>query len=268
MPPLGADRKSAVPATALTHFTEDARRARAILTLADTLPATNDAEILLRADPHRSAWMFAVGALDAYFCDAYTDIVAASLSAKSRQSSMVLPEFFYGIKLPVRAILEPYTNQNWRWRMAARKMMEKENVLSFDTIKGYFNKFFRPKQKFFIDLLDTWMRRADAKIRLFGVNSAQYLAIPTDKLQEEARKAAMTKMSDRFEEIFQRRHDCIPNCDRPKYRPQDILSGHVLKTIQDVEFFVSRCDEHITAEFRQFLSGTSCSASTISYVGY
>jgi hypothetical protein len=27
--------------------------------------------------------------------------------------------------------LEPYAiNENWRWRMAARKMMEQENVLS------------------------------------------------------------------------------------------------------------------------------------------
>ena len=45
----------------------------------------HDAEKLLRSDLLRSAWMFAVGALDAYFCDAYTDIIAATASSKSRQ---------------------------------------------------------------------------------------------------------------------------------------------------------------------------------------
>ena len=29
--------------------------------------------------------MFAVGALDAYFCDAYTDVIAATIISKSRQ---------------------------------------------------------------------------------------------------------------------------------------------------------------------------------------
>jgi hypothetical protein len=58
--------------------------------------------------------MFGVGALDAYFCDAYTDIVAATI-AKSRHAALGLPEFFHDIRFPVRAILEPYVNNlNWR----------------------------------------------------------------------------------------------------------------------------------------------------------
>jgi hypothetical protein len=36
--------------------------------------------------------MFAVGALDAYFCDGYTDIVAATIISKNRHPAMVLPE--------------------------------------------------------------------------------------------------------------------------------------------------------------------------------
>ncbi len=210
-----------MPATALGHFTEDTGRARAILAHAETMPATSDAERLLRSDLFRSAWMFAVGALDAYFCDAYTDIVAHALSSKSRQPTVTLPEFFYGIKLPIRAILEEYTYQNWRWRMAARKMMERENVLSFDTIKGLFNKFFRSGSKFFREVLHGWMSHADAKTRLFGVTRAAYLAMtPAD--QDAARRNAMEKLEDRFSEIFQRRHDCIHNCDRPRMRPQDL----------------------------------------------
>jgi len=59
--------------------------------------------------------MFAVGALDAYFCDAYTDIVAGTIISKARHPGMVVPEFFQKIKFPVRAFLEQYdVNENWR----------------------------------------------------------------------------------------------------------------------------------------------------------
>lgn len=257
-----------MPATALQHFNEDIQRSRAILVHAGTLPATSVAERMLRSDLFRSTWMFAVGALDAYFCDAYTDIVAAALSSKSRQANVTLPEFFYNIKLPVRAVLEEYTNQNWRWRMAARKMMERENVLSFETIKGLFNKFFRPDFRFFQEILNGWMTHGDAKVRLFGVTRTAYAGM-SDADKEKARKAAKEKIEDRFSEIFQRRHDCIHNCDRPKMRPQDLArGGTVLKVIQDVEFFVNRCDEHINTEFREFLTGIGCTSATIASAGY
>ncbi len=45
-------------------------------------------------------------------------------------------------------------------------------------------------------------------------------------------------------------------------------SGTVLKVIQDVEFLVSRCDDHIHTKFRQFLSGIGCNATTIGHSGY
>jgi hypothetical protein len=139
-----------VPTTALNHFQQDIARARTIVAHASPLPNTTPPEQLLRSDLLRSSWMFGVGALDAYFCDAYTDIVAATIIAKSRHSALVLPEFFQNIRFPVRAILEPYTNNvNWRWRMAARQMMERENVLTLAAIQTLFNKFFRNGQKFF-----------------------------------------------------------------------------------------------------------------------
>ena len=96
--------------------------------------------------------MFAVGALDAYYCDAYTDLVASTASSKSRQPGIDLPEWVYEIKVPIRAILEEYDNPNWRWRMAARKMMERENVLSLSMVQTLFNKFFRNGQRFFRDV--------------------------------------------------------------------------------------------------------------------
>jgi hypothetical protein len=212
--------------------------------------------------------MFGVGAVDAYFCDAYTDVVAATASSKSRQPAIVLPEWVYDIKFPIRAVLEDYDNTNWRWRMAARKMMERENVISLAAVQTLFNKFFRKGHRFFRDLLDGWISHQDSKIRLFGVSRVDYAAMSeTDK--REARENAVEQFEDRFRTIFQRRHDCIHNCDRPRMSPQPLdKGGTVLKVIQDVEFLVSRCDEHIASEFRQFLVGVGCSAATVAQAGY
>jgi hypothetical protein len=257
-----------VPATALQHFAEDIARARAIVVHADALPQATSTEALIRSDLLRSAWMFAVGALDAYFCDAYTDIIAATASSKSRQPAIALPDWVYEVKFPLRAILEQYDNENWRWRMAARKMMERENVISLKAIQDLFNKFFRKGHRFFRDQLDAWMSRSDAKVRLFGVSQLEYSAKNTPD-KHTAREAAIDQFEERFRTIFQRRHDCIHNCDRPRISPQPLeRGGTVLKVIQDIEFLVNHCDEHIDSEFRQFLVGVGCMPATLTQAGY
>jgi len=258
-----------MPRTALGHFREDVARARAIIAHAQPLPTGTAAEQMLRSDLLRSAWMFAVGALDAYFCDAYTDLVAATIISKSRHNLMTLPEFFYNIRFPVRAILEtPAVNVNWRWRMAARKMMERENVLSLDEVKKLFNKFFRDHHRFFGDLIDAWISHPQATKRLFGVTSTAFAASNL-AAQDAARRVAKAQLEERFEKIIQRRHDCIHNCDRPKMAPQPLVKGGtVIKVTEDVEFLVSRCDEHINAEFREFLRGCGCPDPIIRQAGY
>jgi hypothetical protein len=219
--------------------------------------------------------MFAVGALDAYFCDAYTDVVAATINSKSRHTAMTLPPFFNRIEFPVRAILESYArNTNWRWRMAAREMMARENVLKLDRIQELFNGFCRDGHKIYTDVLDGWIAHPDARKRLFGITSTDYQALnPADK--DAARKAARRQLGKRFFEedsprsIFQRRHDCIHNCDRPRVTPQPLEKGStVIKVIEDVEFLVTRCDEHITVEFRHFLLANGCPAAIVAQAGH
>ena len=258
-----------MPTTATTHFREDVARARAIVLHADPLAATTPEQHLLRSDLLRSAWMFAVGALDAYFCDAYTDIVAATIISKSRHPAMALPDFVDNIKFPIRAILEPYAiNQNWRWRMAARKMMERENVLSLDEVRKLFNKFFTEGHRFFGDLLDAWILHPQAKKRLFGITQGTYTRLGAAE-QHAARRLAKSQMEERFGAIIQRRHDCIHNCDRPKMAPQPLLKGGtVVKVIEDVEFLVNRCDEHVNSEFRRFLLSTGCPSAIAIQAGY
>lgn len=258
-----------MPATALNHFRQDASRARAIVAHAEPLPRTTPAEDMLRSDLLRSAWMFAVGAMDAYFCDAYTDIVAATIISKSRQPAANLPDFFYDIRFPIRAILEPYANnENWRWRMAARKMMERENVLSLPAVQTLFNKFFRRGHKLFRDRMADWIVHPDAKKRLFGTTGAAFNALAANQ-RGQAIEDAQDQMEERYGDLFQRRHDCIHNCDRPKVSPQALpLGGTVFKVIQDAEFLVCRCDEHIKAEFREFLLTTGCTAAVVAQAGY
>ncbi len=264
-----------MPRTALAHFGDDIARARAIVHHAEPLPQATPSERMLRSDLLRSAWMFAVGALDAYFCDAYTDVVAATIISKSRHPVMTLPEFFNRIEFPVRAILESYArNTNWRWRMAAREMMARENVLKLERIQQLFNGFFRPGHKLYGDVIEGWILHPHARKRLFGITGTEYLALtPADK--DAARRRARSQMEQRFFEedssrsIFQRRHDCIHNCDRPRMAPQPLeKGGTVIKVIEDVEFLVHRCDEHITAEFHHFLAANGCPTNIISQAGY
>ncbi|MGH7222442.1 MAG: hypothetical protein ACRELF_04405 [Gemmataceae bacterium] len=213
--------------------------------------------------------MFAVGALDAYFCDAYADIVAATIISKSRHPAMTLPEFFGDIKFPVRSILESYAkNLNWKWRMAARKMMERETVLSLDAIQSLFNKFFRAHQKLFGDVLETWIRHPESTKRVFNIIPSTYNTL-TPAQKNTARNEAKQQMQGRYAEIFQRRHDCIHNCDRPRVAVQQLtLSKTVLHVIEDVAFLVARCDEHINSEFRQFLLDNHCPAAIVVQAGY
>lgn len=257
-----------MPATAFAHFLEDAARARAILDHAVPLPAEAEAQRLLRADLFRAAWMFAVGAFDAYFCDAYADLLAATLSSKSRQPSIDLPAFVQDVLLPARTLLDDYTYEGWRWRMAARQSMARENVLSSKTVQELFNKFFRDDHRLFRPaVLDAWITHEGATRRLFGVRGVDFAAM-SEGSKNAARTAAREQLEGRFRSLIQRRHDCIHNCDRPRVAPQPLNSSTVVKVIEDVDFFVRRCDEHIDAEFRLFLRRIGCNPATIAAAGY
>ena len=97
-----------MPGTASQHFDEDIGRAEAILTQAKKRGESTPARRLLRDDLLRSAWMFAVAAMDAYFCDAYVSVLTQTLRAKSKQPEVKLPDTIAKIELPVGAVLSYY----------------------------------------------------------------------------------------------------------------------------------------------------------------
>jgi len=195
--------------TALSHFDEDIRRSKAILS-----HAKNQHDGELKDDLARSSWMMAVGALDAYFCDAYGDLIARTLRAKQLQSSGLLPPKLKTLKVPALVVLDNNDNKGWMWRMVARDLIEKDNVLSIEKIKNLFSVFFRDGEKIFAansSPLENWISHKKSKVRLFGITSAKFRKITAKKDIAEQKKKSLEHLEKRFEKIFQRRHDCIHN---------------------------------------------------------
>lgn len=266
---------------ATDHFNEDIARARAIVSHAEPLPVGTQDETSLRDDLLRSAWMFGIGALDAYFCDLYTDLLASVLMSKERQNDITLPPFILSTEVPLDAVYSDYAQRhNWRWRMMARRRMERENVLSTDTIRNLLNPFLRGGYKLFPDVVDAWIIKAGATRRIFGVAPASYqtqMAVATaepdqdrrTKAQHGLRNNAAGALKKRFWRLIQRRHDCIHNCDRPRSAPKRIRSAASVRLVlNDIEFLVRNVDDHLTSEFRHFLAGLGCTPQTINQVGY
>lgn len=252
-------------ATAKRHFDEDLARAKALAGHANGLKPTSAGEELLRDDLLRSAWMFAVGAADAYFCDAYVDAVTVTLRAKVLDPSLTLPAFILNIQsdLPLGKISGSYPRRpNWKLRMATRQFMEKSSVLSLKEIRELFNNFFPAKKnkKLFYEVIDMWITYSSAPVRVFGVSLSDYNTT-TGKLRDTARKKANMAIGNRYRMIFQRRHDAIHNCDRPRTKPQAIDSGNVKTMLIDISFLVERFHHHLRLEFADFLIGIGCTQS-------
>ena len=249
--------------TAKNHFDDDMHRARGLLSSIGV--AGLSAEV--QSDMLRAAWMMAVGACDAFFSDAYADLISRAIRAAELQPTAQIPERLKGLKMPVAAVLSPATN-GWRWRMAARELIQTENVLSLEKIRHLFNQFCRSNHRLLNkEGLDSWILAVNSKMRLFGITPTAYRALATDKDKDNARKRAVTKLESRFQEIFQRRHDCIHNCDRPKVTPQNVSNTQVRKVIEDVEFLAKRCHSDLIAEFPLYLAGLGFSGLTRNRVG-
>ncbi|NUT63227.1 hypothetical protein [Herbaspirillum sp. C9C3] len=233
--------------TALSHFNTDLARARALMNNSALVPACTE-------DMLRSALMFAVGACDAYFADSYADLLSRTLRAKELEPTVQLPNRLNNLKIPVTAMLRATTMPGWKWRMAARELVEKENVLSFDQIRGLFNQFF-PKKNGLLsrDRVCGWMSNPQAKRRQFGKTAAEINALPVAG-QDAAKERALEHFENKFGTIFQRRHDCIHCCDRPKVAIQAIKPSAVQKKIDDIEFLVNRCHAELDARFPLYLT--------------
>ena len=241
-----------MPSTAFKHFKEDIARSKALVKHAQALPESNVDEKSLRSDVLRSAWMFTVGAADAYFCDAYSLVVGSTLVAKSRERQVKLPDSFLEIAVPISATLAEYSQrENWKWRVAARRMMDDRTVLSLGAISKLFNPFLPDKNKLFHQVVNGWVGAAKVPSRVFGILKSGSKVPQLGNSQDDHVKGLWRRFDD---VIFQRRHDCIHNCDRPKIAIQALEKpGTVTHVIEDVVFLVSQIDAHIDTQFPKFL---------------
>jgi hypothetical protein len=70
--------------------------------------------------------------------------------------------------------------------------------------------------------------------------------------------------------LFQRRHDCIHNCDRTKYaiNSRYIQSvDYVSHVLDDLAFLVCRCQEAFLVEYPVYLTGLGFGATARNRVG-
>jgi hypothetical protein len=121
-----AGRIAGMPHTARRHFDDDIMRAWAMHDLARETVAE---DIPLADDVGRVSVAFGVGALDAYLCDAFVDTLARCLKS-CRRNGHAPPTGYQHLELPIGPLMTDYPiRSNWGLRMAARTLMEKDNLL-------------------------------------------------------------------------------------------------------------------------------------------
>jgi hypothetical protein len=210
-----------------------------------------------------------------HFSDAYAALLACTLIAYKRQSNhrttahpSQIPDSILETQLPASIHFKKYqTRDNWRWRMAARGLIEKQNYLNVDLICGVLNRFVRPTSKIFKGVIGDWIVHPDANQMLFSVSAPAYTHADS-ATKKTHRDASTAKIRTRLDSIITRRHDCIHNCDRPKVAVQAISAATVRLVLRDIEFFVHRCDEHLDTQFPAFLYDLGFTRTTITHLAF
>lgn len=232
--------------TARNHFDEDIARAAALVTRAQLMAGANEPDRLV-GDLRLSGLAMAVGALDAYFCDKYTDCLTSVLRSFSRgEWQGRLPAAYAKQALPAGQVLDSSRTRRPAWgiRMAARDVMEKDNLLSISRLEKLFNPILPAGAKLWNDFAPAMLRHG--KKRLTGGRTLQQvLAIQDNAQRARAIKHAAAVVRTRIGTIIQIRHDWIHNCGRPKTAIVMYSNGQVTERLAHVRVFVETFDDHI-----------------------
>lgn len=233
-----------MPTTAYKHFDEDMDRAWDLLQQAGTLETAGRKQALHRDLRHASLAM-AVGAMDAYLCDAYVDCLTSVLKAyTSRKWKGSLPSAYAKQPLPAGIVLDTSRQNRPRWalRMAARAVMERDNMLALSRIPNQFNPILPASHKLWggivKDLAFCGYRR------LTGQSYAELQRLSGQRLTK-ASKAVIACFIKRLTETVQLRHDWAHNCGRPKSAVVDLSYRQASARINEVGSFVATLDGHI-----------------------
>lgn len=223
------------------HFVDDVGRARAILDLAKR----NDVKEDVKRDLRLSAIALAVGAMDAYFCDAYSDCLASVFQAANRNNPRLkegVPEAYCRVELPAGALLAKTHAKRplWAIRIAAKKYMDKRNMLEVDFFSSALNPILPKEKQLWRSAMPEIMKRTNKD--LTGVESKR-----ADSLGINELKAAIGKMKKELKKLVQLRHNWIHNCGRRRYaiEPYYSTDDRARHPIDWIEAVVCSVDAHL-----------------------
>ncbi len=178
------------------HFDEDIYRAEQMLQLAQHMSAKG-ADTELTRDLYMSALTLGVGAMDAYFSDSYVDCLTKVLRAYIHGMWQGdLPAAYAKRELPAKEMLDSSRMNRplWSLRMATRKIMERNNMLSIPRVKDEFNGILPASHKLWSGLVDELI--ACNSKRFTGVTQAD-MAKLSGKGLEKAKKRAIASFQER-----------------------------------------------------------------------
>jgi hypothetical protein len=228
------------------HFNEDIDRAHDMIRLSKSMDNEAAGERLVH-DVRLSAVALAVGAMDAYFSDAYVDCLTSVLRAYIHGKWQGdLPPAYAKRELPAREVLDS-SRQNrplWSLRMATRTIMERDNMLSIARISDQFNGILPPTQKLWVGLINKLIA-IDSK-RFTGTTPSE-LSQLSGKDLEKKKKKAIYLFQERIKNTVQFRHDWAHNCGRPKSAIQKLTYNQAAARVQEIRTLVEAFDDHIQA---------------------
>ena len=233
------------------HFNEDVHRAALLVEMAKAIEETWSAEsdpTVTRVfhDIRLAGVALSVGAMDAYFCDAYIDCITSVLGAcQAGTWKGDLPGPYATARLPAGEILSVTRKPQSRWnvRMAATKLIERESMLSLDRVKQEFNAILPESQQQWGALVPPLLLTGSK--RLTGpVDFNQYASL-SGKDQASATKEAISTFKKRIADIVQLRHDWIHNCGRPKRVITELTHGQAMARVGHIAAFTEAFDDHL-----------------------
>lgn len=240
----GANMMPKSKQTPRKHFDEDIYRAEQLMLLAKNMSTKGVDEELTR-DVYMSALMLGVGAMDAYFSDSYVDCLTKVLRAYIHDNWQGdLPPAYAKRALPAKEVLDSSRNNRplWSLRMATRKIMERDNMLSIPRVKEEFNGILPQSHKLWVGIMDELIA-CDCK-KFTGITRAELSSL-SGKSLEKAKKNATAKFDQRIKETVQLRHDWVHNCGRPKSAVKVPPPKQAADRLREVKSFVTVFDDHI-----------------------
>jgi len=226
------------------YFDEDIRRAEAVLNLA-AKEKDKKADPQIVSDLRLSAIGMAIGALDAYLCDAYVDCLTSVLrSYVNGEWKGILPASYAKRALPAGIVLDSSRKHRplWSLRMAVRKIMERDNVLCIDRVPKLFNGILPDTHKLWAGIVDELLA---LNSRRFAAFHQWEVAALTGKALAKARKEVIARFQSRLKETIQYRHDWAHNLGWPKTAIHNLTPQQATTRIREVRHFVDVFDRHI-----------------------